>query len=297
MPVDEASETGRRTPVPGRRSCRRLLNDSLCMRLSKVGALCVALVTYGRNLPAQPYEIRLQRSPRVGTSEKVTAVGVFHLDQTTRREGRETREIKKYQVVFEADRKVRQLDNVGREANTMYHVRRCVKMKENETETLIAPGGLLVVESDKGKKKLQLRDGTLSDESIAVLSLLFPDVRPAHAAVSDDETCGTPKRQPVGGRWPVNAATIANVYRNAAGDAIRKEDVEGELNVAEAVRSALSTVSGSRDASPSRCPHPMSPKGWRSSGTGAKVRLKVFIRSPRSWSRFPCRSRINTAFK
>lgn len=118
----------------------------------------------------------------------------------------------------------------------MYHVRRCVKMKENETETLIAPGGVLVVESDKGKKKLQLRDGTLSDESIAVLSLLFPDVRPAHAAVSDDETCGTPKRQPVGGRWPVNAATIANVYCNAAGDAIRKEDVEGELNVAEAVR-------------------------------------------------------------
>jgi hypothetical protein len=91
MPVDEASETGRRTPVPGRRSCRRLLNESLWMRLSKVGALCVALVTYGRNLPAQPYEIRLQRSPRVGTSEKVTAVGVFHLDQTTRREGRETR--------------------------------------------------------------------------------------------------------------------------------------------------------------------------------------------------------------
>lgn len=173
---------------------------------------CLALVTClalsGLARAADGYAIKLVRPAKVGQRYEVQVTGTLGETTITALKGQAAPQDRNLKVELTATAQVLETDDRGREVRIAYTVRKCERNLDGQTSEVIAPGTVITVLNEGGRKQFLLKEGTLAAEARSSLDLVLH----VHTGdTDDDDLFGTRARQPVGGSWAVDREAAAKI--------------------------------------------------------------------------------------
>lgn len=163
----------------------------------------VVLVSATR-APAQDYEIKLVRPPKVGQKYSLTIEGAIVRATTFKVEGQEDRKSNDgYGVRLEGTVEVLAVNADGEEGKAACTVTKCVRITREGERELVPAGRVVTAEGGTEETTFTVDQGALSDEAKESLRLVLR--MGEDDGFNDDKIYGTTTRQPVGGTWPLDA--------------------------------------------------------------------------------------------
>ena len=197
--------------------------------------LCLALVAA---LPvfAQDYEIRLHHPRRVGSKNKVSAIGRDLQEMSMWSEGRALREEKKELTVeMDAVSTVLAVGPKGKPTSLSLQIQKLTKMDAGIQKELL-PRDTVVTASRVGKKTSFEVNGQAVDPDVTQALELVVSVSNPDLDDTDDDLFGTRERKRVGDSWDANQAAVAKLLMSDPRMTVK--DIIGKATLKELIKDA-----------------------------------------------------------